>query len=309
MDYFDLHCDTIAICEEKNLSLKCNNLQLSLDKGRDINKWIQTYAIWITDELRGDDAYEYFNRVYKYLLKELDENKSEIILCKNYKEIQSAIEAKKKVALLSVEGSAVLGENIDRVKEIYDKGVSMMTMTWNGKTEVGDGCMVKNAGGLTSFGKQVVKEMNKYGMIVDISHLSFQGVDDVIQNTTKPFIATHSNSYKICNHPRNLRDEHFIEIINRGGIVGMNFYPVFINGSGTAYIEELLMHISHFIKLGGEDNICLGSDFDGASMPENLRDISEIEYLYNIMNTRYGKSITDKVFYDNALRFYEKFIE
>ncbi len=306
MNYLDLHCDTIAVCEERNMSIKDNECQLSLEQGKAINKWIQAYAIWIPDELRGEDAYNYFDRVYKYFLQELENNKSEISLCRNYEEIEEALNQSKRVAILAIEGSAALGGKLDRIKELKDKGVSMMTLTWNGKTEVGDGCMLENAGGLTGFGKAVIKEMNKYNIIIDVSHLSPKGVKDVIQNTTKPFIATHSNSYEVLNHPRNLSDEYFKEIINRGGVVGINFYPMFVNGTDSAFIKELFSHITHFIELGGENNICLGSDFDGASMPEDLQNISDITRLYEDMKCEYGDEITNKIFFNNGRDFYKK---
>lgn len=303
MNYFDLHCDTIAVCEENNVGIKSNEFQVSLEKGKEIDKWIQTYAIWIPDELRGEYAYAYFNRVYNYFINELEKNKSEIALCTNYNDIETTLSKGKRVALLAIEGSAALGGNIDRIKEFKDKGVCMMTLTWNGKAEVGDGCMVEDAGGLTEFGKKVIREMNKCNMIIDISHLAPRGVQDIIQNTTTSFIATHSNSYEICSHPRNLSDEYFKQIIDRGGIVGINFYPMFINGTDSAYKNEMFHHISHFISLGGENHICLGSDFDGASMPIDLQNIEGVVALYNDVKYQYGEIIADKIFFNNAINF------
>lgn len=303
MNYFDLHCDTATECFDKGGELYRNSLQLSIEKGLHLEKWVQVYAIWMNDELRGEVAYQRFSKVYEYLLLELKKNEELIWLCKTGKEIDEALCKGKRAALLAVEGSAALGGKLERVEDLYKKGIRFMTLTWNGQSEVGDGCMLPSAGGLTEFGKTVVSEMNRLGMIIDVSHLSDKGFFDVAHYSKRPFIATHSNSKAICPHPRNLSDEAFRIIVERKGLVGMNFYPVFINGKTKASIKELLPHISHFLELGGEDVIALGSDFDGASMPVELSGIESIEILYDQLVKEYGVTISDKICFENAFKF------
>lgn len=303
MNYFDLHCDTISECYNLQEGLYKNNLQLNIDKGRSINKWVQTYAIWMDDELNSEEAYNYFNCVYNYFIVQMDKLQGTISFCKNYKEVKTALVKGKRVALLSIEGSRALGNQLERVQEFYDKGVRMMTLTWNGRTPVADGCMVENAQGLTTFGKEVVRKMEQVGMLVDVSHLAEKGFWDVVNTIKAPFIATHSNSKTICNHPRNLTDEQFKVFIDRKGLVGMNFYPLFINNTKIGHIEELLLHIDHFLNLGGEDVIAMGSDFDGAKMPTNMKGIQDVGYLYQILVKRYGKTLADKLYFENAHRF------
>lgn len=305
MNYFDLHCDTISECCKTNQALASNQLQLSIEKGNGIEKWIQTYAIWIDDGLDYIEAYEEFNRVYTYFIKEINENEDKICFCTCSDEIERTLSLGKRAALLSIEGSRALGKDIEKLQEFYNKGVRMMTLTWNDRSPVGDGCMVENAGGLTDFGKQVVKRMEQIGMVIDVSHLSEKGFWEVVEETKKPFVATHSNSKAICQHPRNLTDEQFKLIVERKGLVGMNYYPLFINGTMEGKINELLKHIDHFIDLGGQDIIAMGSDFDGAKMPKDIEGIQDIDYLYNQLINRYGKTLCEKFYFENAYRFWK----
>lgn len=303
MRFFDLHCDTISECYNQKAMLRNNTLQLDLNRGKELEKWVQVYAIWMDDNLRGEAAYTHYLKVYKYFKEQMVAYQDIIRLCKNRRQIEETLNEQKHVALLAVEGSGALGGKLERVQEFYDHGVRMMTLTWNGHCEVADGCMTENAGGLTPFGKQVVTKMAQLGMLVDVSHLAEPGFWEVKGLIEGPFIATHSNSKVICDVPRNLTDEQFNIFVERKGIVGMNFYPLFINGTLEAKVEELLPHIDHFLELGGEDVISMGSDFDGAKMPENLRGIEEIDYLYNLCLRRYGKEKTEKFFFDNAYKF------
>lgn len=304
MRYFDLHCDTITECYEKEKKLYNNNLHMSLERGDYLEKWIQVYAIWIPDTLRGKKAYKYYQDVYEYFKKEIEINKGRISFCTTAKEMKQAIEQGNKVSFLAIEGSAALGGEVKHVEEVYKQGVRCMTLTWNGHSEVGDGCMCKNAGGLTSFGEAVIEEMTRLGMFIDVSHLSESGFWDVVKLTEKPFIATHSNSQSIWGHKRNLTDKQFKVISERKGLVGMNFFPEFIKKGEEAAIEDLLPHIDHFLKLGGEDVIAMGSDFDGAAMPRNISGIQDVGKIETLLAQKYGQRIAQKICFENAYTFF-----
>lgn len=306
MNYFDLHCDTITECCNKKVSLFENELQLCMKRGSAIKKWVQVYAVWSNDTLTDESAYAYFNQVYDYFKNEVNTYSEEIAFCTSSQEVKEGLESGKRVALLSIEGSRALGGKLEHVEEFYNKGVRLMTLTWNGRTAVADGCMVEEAGGLMEFGKQVVSKMNQVGMLVDVSHLAEKGFWDVVNISEKPFIATHSNSKSVCNHPRNLTDKQFKTMVERKCLVGMNFYPLFINGTYEADIKELLGHIDHFIALGGEDIIAMGSDFDGAKMPRDMQGIQDIDYLYQLLIGRYGRKRADKFYFENANNFFER---
>lgn len=306
MNFFDLHCDTITECYGQKVGISKNHLQLNLNKGRKIDKWIQVYAIWMDDVYEGEQAYEYFCNVYDYFRQQMAYEEQQITFCTSPNEFRSCLQENKRIALLAVEGSRALGGRLERVEEFYDKGVRMMTLTWNGKSEVADGCMVEHAGGLTEFGKVVVGKMQSLGMLVDVSHLAEKGFWQVEKLTKRPFIATHSNSKSICNVPRNLTDEQFMVFVERRGLVGLNFFPVFINGTYHAECCELLPHIDRFLDLGGEKVIAMGSDFDGAKMPKDLKHIAQLRNLYNLVQQRYGKERAELFFFENAYNFFQR---
>lgn len=305
MDYFDLHCDTISEGYRQKVGLDKNHLQVSLEKGKDITNWIQVYAIWMDDTLQGEEAYQHFNEVYEYFMQQLAYQEDKMLLCTTPEILSEYKALEKRLAILGVEGSRALGGKLERVKEFYDKGVRIMTLTWNGRSEVGDGCMVKQGKGLTPFGEAVITQMQRLGMLVDVSHLSEQGFWQVEKMLSVPFIVSHSNSKAICNVPRNLTDEQFLAVVQKKGLVGINFFPMFINGTFRAHIKELLPHIDHFLELGGEKVIAIGSDFDGARMPKDMKNLRDIGKFYHLLVNRYGKERAELFFYKNAYSFFQ----
>ena len=178
-----------------------------------------------------------------------------------------------------------------------------MTLTWNGTCEIGDGVGVENSKGLSKFGSLVIKEMEKYGIIVDISHASEKLFYDISQTASKPFIATHSNSKCICPHRRNLTDEQFKVIKSFGGIVGITFAKDFLSQK-DAGVTDIIKHIEYFLSLSGENTLSIGSDFDGTDMPKGINDIESVYDLYEqMLRLNYNESLLDKIFYKNAYDF------
>ena len=184
-----------------------------------------------------------------------------------------------------------------------------MTITWNGRNEIGDGAGVEKPKGITQFGKQVIDEMEKNNIIVDISHASENLFYDVAEISKRPFIATHSNSYNVTKHKRNLTDEQFKVLISQGGITGINFYKVFLNNNPDKATKfDILKHVEHFMALGGENNISIGSDFDGCELPKDIKGGSSMCEIYEMfLMHNYNEGIIRKIFYENALNFFENF--
>ncbi|MGI5852971.1 MAG: dipeptidase [Bacillota bacterium] len=178
--------------------------------------------------------------------------------------------------MLSIEGGEALCGDLAMLRLYHRLGVRLMTLTWNYRNELADGIGEKSAqGGLTDFGRKVVEAMNQLGMIVDVSHLSERGFWDVLEYSKVPPICTHSNSKKLCPHPRNLSDEQAVALANRGGVIGLTFCPAFIAQDELVTLEQFLDHVDHFAGLIGAHHLCIGSDFDGiTSTPDVLTDIS-----------------------------------
>ncbi len=305
MKYFDLHCDTISECYNEKKSLYDGDQQVSLLRGRKYAPWVQCFAIWIPDEKRGKAALDYFDAVLLKLQREIQLHSDLIMLCKTAEDFKAAEQQKKIGAVLTAEGGAAAAGSLERLKYMADCGVKVMTLTWNSSCEFGDGAGVDPSNGLTDFGKRAVAEMERLNIVIDISHASDKLFSDVCDSTRKPFIATHSNSRKLCSHRRNLTDGQFGFIRERGGLVGINFVPEFLNNSGKAGPEDILRHIEHFLSLGGEKCVAIGSDFDGTDLPKGITGIESVENVAELMlRHNYNETLVDSILFDNAHQFF-----
>lgn len=283
MKFFDLHCDTITECYLKNKKLKTNDLDISLDKAKCIDEWNQVFAIWMPDEYRGKEAEDYYEKVYAKFREE----------CKAVKG-----------AILAVEGGSALGGKLENVEKLARDGVKIITLTWNKENELASGCFSEKDEGLTAFGKEAVKKMVNFGITPDVSHLGEKGFYDLCETIDSPFIASHSDVYSLNPHPRNLKDEQIKIIIERKGLIGLNFYNKFL-GDGNS-VQKLLAHAEHILLLGGEDVLCLGSDFDGCTINEEIKGIDKMPSLYDAFSSRFGKTLADKIFFENANNYFNR---
>lgn len=279
MKFFDLHSDTITECYSQNKSLTKNDLHISLERGEYLEKWTQVFAIWIPDDIRGNDAEEYYGKVLSKYKEEL----------KNVKTVKP---------VLAVEGGAVLNGKTENVEKLHRDGVKIITLTWNTDNELASGSFSETDKGLTAFGKEAVKEMVKFGIVPDVSHLGEKSFYDLCEFTDFPFIASHSNAYSVNPHVRNLKDEQIKEIVRRKGLIGLNFYNAFL-GEGNSQ-EMLIKHAEYILNLGGENVLAMGSDFDGCSINPEIRGIEKMGSLYSVFEKHFGKKLTDKIFYENA---------
>lgn len=299
MKYFDLHCDTIGECSNNNFSLKNNNLHIDLQRATQIEDYTQIFAIWIPDELRGDEAIVYFDKTADYFYKEINENPN---LISHFIENKStAIKT-----ILSVEGGSACGGTIEGLHHLYERGVRVITLTWNGTNELGSGAFT--TGGLTEFGKVFIKEAEDLGIILDVSHLNKQSFFEFAEIAQKPFIASHSNADIVNNKYGKIRnlDEEQIRIIKaRQGLIGLNFCCDFIEDENASGIDAICRQIEYFKALGCENIIAFGSDFDGCTINPKLNGIEKIPILYNdLKNLGYDEAFLDKIFYENALVFF-----
>jgi membrane dipeptidase len=302
MDYFDLHCDTATEIYKKKSGLDGEDFNVTLQKTDAYGRFAQVFAVWIDDSLRGEPAWEYFCNVSDYFKNEIKKHTGRILFCRTPGGLREAYGTKRKAALLSIEGGAALAGNIGNVGKAYEKGVRLLTLTWNGKCELGCGCMCGDGGGLTGFGKDTVREMQSFNMVVDVSHLSEKGFWDVARVAKRPFTATHSDSKAVCKVNRNLTDAQFTEIARGGGIVGINMCAGFLGGASG--VEAALKHIGHFLDLGGEKAVAVGADFDGCTLPADINGADSMVKLYGGICGSFGKETADDIFYNNAYNFF-----
>ncbi len=305
MRLIDLHCDTLYKSVINKIPLDDNSMEVqpvSADDNR-----LQCYAIWSPDDIDGETAELLFHNAYRRLNSECLRCGINLIKSSDY--ITNDFYSHCDNAFFTVENGLALNEKIENISKFAEMGVKMMTLTWNGHNPIGDGAEVENAKGITDFGKTVIKEMEKNRIVVDVSHASDELFYDVSEIATRPFVASHSNSRSVTNHRRNLTDEQIKIIKLSGGVVGLNFHNAFLNkNSDQASIYDIIKHIEHFLSIGGEDVLCIGSDFDGGKLPKDIEGSSSIDKIFELLlHQNYKESLINKIFYENALKFYENF--
>lgn len=305
MILFDLHCDTLYKAVTQNLPLDDKSMQVK--RLNDGDKRIQSYAIWIPDDYTSEKAEQTFYSAYNKLVSECERLKIKLI--RQYESVSETFKKYNNCAFFTIENSTALKGKIKNIEKFAQLGVKIITLTWNASNAVGDGADVSNPKGITAFGKKAIKEMERCGIAVDVSHASDKLFYDVAEIATRPFIATHSNSRSVTNHRRNLTDEQFRIIKERNGIVGINFHRDFLSDkSDNASKYDLLKHIDKFLSLGGENIVCIGTDFDGCNLPDDIKGSESLDEIYEmLLKHNYKESTIRKIFYENALNFFENF--
>lgn len=304
MDFFDLHCDTITSAMQRSVDLTNDHLDISFPVNVEIKRHCQCFAIFCPDTIKGEDAFNYYTMAKHYFIDQLAEYPQYFEQVHTADDIDRISNEGKTAAILTVEGGRVLGGKIERLGKLREDGVKMMTLTWNGENEIGKGS-IEQSFGLKPFGIDLIKEMERIGMIIDVSHLSDAGLEDVLKNVDCAFAASHSNLRSVCNHRRNLTDEYFKEIIRRKGIVGINFYKAFLNeNEEQASPDDIVKHIEKMLLLGGENTVCMGSDYDGCDVVDGIKKLNDIPKIYNLISKEFGKELAEKIFWKNAKNFF-----
>ena len=210
--------------------------------------------------------------------------------------------------VVTLEGCEVLAGSLAVLHAFYRLGVRAAGLTWNVRNELADGVGEPRGAGLTAFGRRVVEEMNALGMVVDVSHLATQGFWEVLELSRHPVVASHSNAYALCPHRRNLTDEQIRALAQKGGVVGINFFPGFLREDGRASLEDVVRHIDHVVSLVGPDHVGLGSDFDGISAtPQGLEDVSCLPALTEALVRRgYPDDAILKILGENFARVFRQ---
>ena len=281
MKIADAHCDTIVKLLENGENLTKNSGPIDLQKLQVYDHALLFFAIWLSN----DKLNEPFRHAKEAIL---------------FFHEQSVNFNEKVSAVLALEGGEALEGKMENLYAFYDMGVRCITLTWNRQNELGDGVGVQNPRGLSPFGRDVISEMERLGMLVDVSHIAQPGFWDVAKTATKPFIASHSNCYHLCPHPRNLTDDQIKAVAEKNGVIGVNLYPPFLQKDKLATVETVIAHINHTMKIGGEFCVCLGTDFDGMDITlPGLEDIRQLQILWELLAKQHGSRITENIFYKN----------
>lgn len=318
--YIDLHCDTIIkyIKDEKVEEFMFGeNSDINLKKLLDNKVKSQFMAIYLYNEDYEDNPglgeisdWDYIDKCIGFLEKTSEKYREKLEIVRNYKQYIEAKNKNKLSIFITIEDGRCIRQ-IDDVGKLKNKGISLVTLLWNNENKIGyphSKNKKEDSLGLTDFGIKIVEEMNKKGIIIDVSHLSNGGFWDVYKYSKYPFMATHSNAKGVQDHSRNLDDKQIKAIANKGGVIGLNVFPPFANGTNTAEFKDYKNHLQYILKIAGEDTIALGTDFDGINGNYSINSPKKVIEFMNYLNLKgFSMELIEKFAYKNVERFIQEF--
>lgn len=308
MSFVDLHCDTVSVLLEQNKMLAGSDLSVSIPTLRQADVFCQFFAMYVRlqEFVTPEQAFERVQQMYAVFLREMQANTDTICFTRCAKELAVNRKRGRISAFLTVEEGGICGNNIQRLYQLYEMGVRLITLTWNFENALGypnsdDPAIMSQ--GLKPFGIEFVEMMNRLGMLVDVSHLSDGGFWDVVRISSKPFVASHSNARAVRDFRRNLTDAQLRALAERGGVTGINFFHRFLGYDETGSVQQMVEHIKHIQNVAGVDVLAIGSDFDGFSGPCEIKNSAELVKIPEALSRAgFTDDEIDKICYKNALR-------
>lgn len=305
---FDFHCDTALVLLGDDLnqagSLRKNNGHIDLERAVKLGGYAQCFACFTTDIpelLHGISPIVLFERELATIQREVDKNSDLISIAYSVDEIEENRANGKMSAILTLEGTAGIDYNPALLEDLWAIGFRVTSLGWNEKNPL-TGSNV-TGGGLTDLGREYVKEAQRLGMRMDVSHISDEGFWDIMKITEAPILATHSNSRAVHNHSRNLTDDMFRAIRETGGVAGYNACREFTGENPN--LDTVCDHILHFMELDPDGkHIALGGDLDGVeAMPDGFEGVQSYPALARKLLDRglTEENVMD-IFWNNAIR-------
>ena len=304
---FDLHCDTaLALLGETHNeagSLKKNELHIDLERASRLEAYCQCFACFTTPMMQEWNKLSpivIFERELATIQREVDKHKRLISIAYSMADVEANREKGKMSAILTIEGPAGFDFDPALLENLHQIGFRITSLGWN-EQNVLTGSNV-TGGGLTDKGREYLKEAQRLGMLVDVSHISDEGFWDIMEITQAPVLATHSNSRALCGHGRNLTDDMFRAICRTGGVAGMNQYADFLGESPT--LDTVCDHIFHFMELDPTGkHIALGGDLDGCEeLSQGFEGIQSYPALaQRLLERGLGEETIRDIFWNNAL--------
>ncbi len=315
MNIIDLHCDTLA-CEvlrtKGENSFQRSSGQLDIPRLKMGGSLLQCFAVYVpfgekdvaTFNIPADTSpWEFFNLAYEYYLEQLAANKADLAPVFQYDDIEKNIADGKISSMLTIEDGMLIDSKPERVRELYNKGVRLITLTWNHVNCLGYPNAVAPDKGLTAFGRETVEQMNALGIIADVSHLSDAGFYDVAATSKKPFVASHSNARAVSNVMRNLTDDMLKALGDAGGVSGLNFDDGFLGSvGGVSKCEDIVKNAKHIASKAGIEAVAFGSDFDGVGCEMEFKDCSGFPMIVKALEKAFTPREIELITHKNALR-------
>ncbi len=306
---FDLHCDTACalLGSDRNSvgELRKNELHIDLERAKRLGGYAQCFACYTPALMEGISPVVMFERELATIQREIDKNKRLISITYTTDDIRANLEKGKMSAILTMEGPAGIGYDPELLEDLSLIGFRMTTLTWNEKNPLAGSHLT--GGGLTDQGREFVKEAQRLGILIDVSHLSDEAFWDVMDMTQAPIVASHSNSRHICNVSRNLTDDMFCAVCATGGVVGINQYRDFVGQSPT--LDTVCDHVLHWVELDPTcHHIALGADLDGCDeLTDGFEGVQSYPTLaQKLLERGLTENQVENIFWNNGIGVFDK---
>lgn len=320
--YIDLHCDTLAeaLMKKSSTAEVLSGTMADVRRLREAGAAAQFFAMFLPQNrtvgwFEGEEQpapEELLHGMYQIYCRTMEACSDMIAPARNDRELAANRRQGKISAFLTIENGFLVRGSMEKIREFYDMGVRLVTLTWNDPNCFGfchSNDSEEMARGLTDFGKEAVSYMQELGMLVDVSHLSdggFWDVAGIAGRTGKPFVASHSNCRALAPATRNLTDEMIRALAERGGVAGLNFEPTFLNADQSdrfSRVDRMCDHVMHLIDKGGIECAAIGTDFDGISGMFEIKDCTGMPLLFAALRRRgLSEDAVWKIAYGNAAR-------
>lgn len=306
MPIIDLHCDVLSkLLQHPNERFYNSQLlDVTLEQLQQADYLLQVFAIYIPERapktidtfLRCVDLF--YTKILAYPNVHVVHTKEDLQYCLRHNKIG---------AMLSIEGIDCLEAKLYMSSIIEKLGVRALGLTWNNENWAAEGVLAQTNRGISPLGQQFIMKLSNQNTIIDVSHLSPKSFEDLFQLYSGPIWASHSNSYSMCDHARNLSDTQIMQLIKRNSIIGLTYVPQFISSSKLCNIDDLIKHIDYMLQLGAGNQLALGSDFDGIdAYVEHLNRPIDVQKLEKKLLHQYGEHITENIMWRNAYQFLER---
>jgi len=309
----DAHCDSLFPYPERpgfrpDLG-RSEETSVSLPRLREAGVNVQVFAVFV-DPRRPESANPWSLVLDRVRLLEEQEAAypEDLQIAREPGSLDHVMRSNRVAGVLSLEGAYALDRDLSRIETLHARGIRIFGLTWNNHTGWADGCAdsssVPATGGLSGFGRDVVRELERLQILPDVAHAAPETIDAVLDTAAGPVVASHTGSRALCDHPRNLSDRHLRGIAASGGVAGVCFCPGFLTPGSGPDVTDVADHIDHMVKIMGEKHVGLGSDFDGLPAPlPGLEDVSRLPVLTaELLRRGYSEPVLAGILGGNWLR-------
>jgi len=300
----DTHCDTPMLFPQGiDFATRDSRILVDLPKMTE-GRLDATIMVAYIPQKSEESAFDYANSIFNQIEAIVEANSSRVALARTPDELLANKSAGLKSIMLGIENGKALEGQLSNVAHFARRGIVYITLCHNGDNDLCDSAKGNEThGGLSDFGRQVVGEMNRLGLMVDLSHAHERSFYDALSLSSTPIVCSHSSCRALCNHPRNLTDDQLRALAGKGGVCQITAYPGFLRQDAKATIADLMEHLDHAISVAGIDHVGLGTDFDGDGGVPGLADASELSlFTLQLLRRRYTPADIAKIWGGNFLR-------